>query len=114
MGGELYIKKPSECRHARLTRIHPQLLLPTLNRVYFTVAGRNAKGSAGWNCAAALPAKMAPPVSVSFFVGLRAAKSISAREAEYTEQCSAEDGIRIRKTSRVSSLSFHRSQVTGH
>ena len=36
---------------------------------YFTVAGRNLKGSAGWNCAAALPAKRAPPVSVSFFVG---------------------------------------------
>ena len=33
---------------------------------------------------------------------------------QYTEQCSAEYGIRIRKTSRVSSLSFHRSQVTGH
>ena len=49
------------------------VLLPTPHGIYFTVAGRNLKGAAGWNCAAAFPAKIAPSVSVSFFVGFPSA-----------------------------------------
>lgn len=58
--------------------------LSILNSDHFTSAGRNLKGAAGWNCAAALPAKIAPPVSVSFFVGAPAAKSMSTRSTQNT------------------------------
>ena len=53
-------------------------------RRYGAVAGRKSKGSAGWNFAAVLPARIAPSVSVSFFVGWPAVKSMSAKSTQKT------------------------------
>ena len=51
---------------------------------YGAVAGRKSNGLAGWNCAAVLPARIAPSVSVSFFVGWPAVKSMSAKSTQKT------------------------------
>jgi hypothetical protein len=66
-------------RVTRAMRFAPQRISAPL-----TSAERNLKGSAGWNNAAVLPEKMAPLVSVSFFAGLPAVKSMSARFTQNT------------------------------